>query len=554
MKLSKKWMGFVFVLILSGSIFIANGMGLGAAQMNMPISSLFPAPSFPAPTIIPGYSYPVVDATVTISDDKLKAALKTAAGLQPSAPIYKSDLAKLSGGLDLSNKSIAKTDGLQYCINITDLNLTGNKLTTLPSSITGMTNLQSIVLDGNKFTSMPDALFTMPKITSVSMAGNQIAKIPDKINTLTALVTLNLSNNKLDTISANIGKCTGLKNLDLSGNSFRLKSIPRDICLLPNLENLDVSGNSLSTLPDEIKTMPKLAALNVENNIIDTLPAGLGYAPSLQKVYAARNRLTIIEPSLYAGKVTDLSLDVNRLTDLPTGLSGKTFNSLSIEWNFIDMSDGTDARKIADSIIAPGGKNYMRQLKYISSPTVQATINTVLLKWQPLPEGTSGDGTWKVNKYQIYRDDNGKWVDMSNKLKPIAEMDKFAGAYVVTGLKADTSYKFQIGVEYSLTLNGTTISAHRFFTAVDAKTIGASGTVEPAAEPTVDPNATVAESSAPDTEPTLQPEPTETAVTTTTKGSNTTLLIVLIIIGAVAAIAVVGIVMMLMSKKNKRPY
>lgn len=553
-KLSRKWLAFVFVLMLSGSILIANGKVLGA-PMAEPAPSLWPAPTFPAATIIPNYSYPAVDATVTISDANLKAALKTAAGLQPAAPLYKSDLAKLSGGLDLSNKQIAKADGLQYCVNITSLNLSGNKLTTLPGAFSGLTNLQTLVLDSNKFTSMPDVVFAMSKLTSLSIADSQISKVPDGIKSLTALTYLNLSGNNIDTISTSIGKCTSLINLDLSGNTPKLKQIPRDICLLPNLQNLDLSGNTLSALPDEIRTMPKLTALNVENNLLDTLPAGLGFAPCLQKVYAARNRLTTVEASLLNGKITDLTLDVNRITDLPTGLSGKTFNTFSVEWNFIDMSDGSDARKIADSVNAPGGKNYLRQLNGIAAPKAQGTINTVLLQWQPLQDGTSGDGSWKVNKYQIYLDKNGTWEDMTGHMKPIAELDKYAGAYVVTGLKADTAYKFQIGVEYSLSLNGTTISAHRFFTAVDAKTLGATATMEATAAPTDEPTSSSSDVSPTPGGSTVQPAPTETSpASSQNSGGNTALAVVLIIIGAVAAIAVVAIVLMLSSRRNRRQY
>ena len=492
------------------------------------------------------------DATVSISDSKLKAALHTATGIAAQTPIKRSDLAKLTGGLDLSGKGIAKLEGLQYCENITALKLSSNNIADLPSSFSKLTKLKILLLDKNKLTKMPDALFSLTALTTLSMSSNEITKIPDKINLLSQLTDLNLYSNRISAVPSNISKLTQLKTLNLSKNSF--KEISRDPFMLPALEKLDLSRNTLKEIPNEVTSAPKLVVLNLNDNILTSLPTGLGSAPSLLEVYASVNRLTIIEPTLLSGKVTHLTLDVNRILDLPTGLQGKTFDVFSVEWNFIDMSEGSEARKIGDTVkTRTGSPGYLRQLKFLAEPQAKATTTTVSLTWQPLPDGQDGESSWSVIQYEVYLDKNGTWVNLSNKKTPIAELDKLANQYVVTGLKADTSYKFQVGVEYTIKWNDITVPTHRFYTAVEAKTLATNATAEPTVEPTEEPLPTVEDpATLPPDQPTEVAEPT--SAPTSASGGNKTLLVILVIVGAVVALAVIGGLAFSMMKRSKRPY
>lgn len=539
----KKGLALITAMIVFVSIVLSGGVGLGAPAPMAPLTTVMPTVTFPPASKDQSLTPSTTDAVVTISDSKLKAALHTATGIPAATPIKRSDLAKLTGGLDLSSKQITKLEGLQYCENITDLKLSDNKIADLPASLSKLTKLQTLIVDNNKLTKMPDAIFSMTKLTTLSLKNNSITKVSDKINLLTLLTMFDISDNKLENLPANISKLSQLKYLSLSGNGFA--TLSRDIFLLPALESLDLSNNVLKALPIESASAPKLKALNIEDNILDALPAGLGGAPNLQEVYASINRLKIVEPSLLNGKITKLTLDVNRITDLPTALSGKTFDTFSIEWNFIDMSEGSDSRKIADSVTAPTAKNYMRQLKILPAPTARASSTTVMLQWQLMDGGTEGDSSWVVNKYLIYIDKNGTWGS------PIADVDKLAYQFVATNLKANTSYKFQVGVEYTLTLNGKKMPPHRFFTPVEIKTLASSATAEVTTEPTETPAPT--EMVAP-TPTSVEPAATDASVPAATKSSNSTLIIILIVAGALVAIVLVGVLMMQMSKRKQRPY
>lgn len=564
--MSRKPIALVAAVIFIGVLAMGGGIGLGAPRPDptatatpsataTPTASATPAPTDPGtgtggfifpptskdPTLKPSTS----DATVNITDAKLKTKLKALAGIATSAAIKRSDLAMLTGGLDLSGLGIAKLEGLQYCENVTAINLTDNKVTDIPSSLSKLKKLTYLNLEDNNFAKIPDVVYSLTALTHFSIKNNAVTKVGDKIGQLVNLTTLDLSRNKIDSVSASISKLTKLTSLNLATNA--LKTVSREMFLLPVLAELNLSDNLLKQLPKEAAASPKLVSLLVEDNILEELPAGLGSAPSLVKVVAAINRLTIIEPSLLNGKISYLTLDVNRITDLPTALTGKTFNTFSIEWNYIDMAEGSETRKIADSVTAtPGTKAYIRQLKFLPEAQHNETSTTVYLEWPMMQDGQDGDSSWKVNKYQIYIDKNGVWGS------PIAELDKLAGRYVATGLKADTAYKFQVGVEYSLTLNGRKVT-HRYFTPVEVKTLAASATVEPTVEITPEPTATedstIGQTDEPDPTTTVSAKPDAAS-----GGGSKTALVILIIVGAVAVLAVGGVLAFSMARRGRRNY
>jgi Leucine-rich repeat (LRR) protein len=541
----KKGLALATAFLLFGALVLVNGMGLGAPE-GMPLVSIGPTYVMPTSTLVPSYTGST-DAVVNISDKELKAALIGALNMTPQSVLHKSDLAKLCGGLDLSGKGIVKLDGLQYCTNVTDLKLSNNKINDagVVAALSALTGLRTLLLDGNKLTKVPAAVLSMTNLTYLSLANNQLTKVVENIDSLSSLVNLDLSGNSLTTLPTHIGMLSNIQYLNISGNKFR--DVPKEIFLLPDLQSLDLSGNVLATIPDDAAKMPSLAVLNVEGNILGSLPAGLGNAPSLRKVYAARNRLTDIEASLLNGQITDLTLDVNRITALPQTLSGKTFDTFSVEWNFIDMSEGSESRTIADSVNAPSGKAYLRQLKKVESVQTMSSINTVLLQWQPLADGSDGDCIWKVSKYQIYQVNGESW-------KLVDELDRLAGQYVVTDLDAEKTYTFQVGVEYSLTL-GSMKTGTRYFTPVDATTLGADATAEAFTPlPTATPEDDQTQEEPPDTSNTVQPSQTSAPVVTPDPGPNTGLIVVLIIVGSLLAIGLLIFVAMMMNRGRRRSY
>jgi small GTP-binding protein len=102
-----------------------------------------------------------------------------------------------------------------------------NQLTTLPSEISQLINLETLVIANNKLSHFPIEITELRNLTSLDLSRNQITEIPDAIAQL-----------------------KNLRSLDLSNNQIR--KIPEAIAELPNLTSLNVGGNPIVTPPLEI--------------------------------------------------------------------------------------------------------------------------------------------------------------------------------------------------------------------------------------------------------------------------------------------------------------
>ncbi len=201
------------------------------------------------------------------------------------------------------------------CI-LTQLNMNGNGLTTLPPGIfAGLTNLQRLLLDNNQLATLPAGIF----------------------GGLTNLEFLSLHRNQLATLPAGIfGGLTNLQLLLLGDN--QLANLPPDIFAgLTNLQKLELDENQLATLPPDIFTgLTNLQKLWLSHNQLTTLPFGIfAGLTNLQELWLSDNQLTNLPPGIFAGltNVQTIWLDDNQLVTLPadifTGLTNLQHLTLS---------------------------------------------------------------------------------------------------------------------------------------------------------------------------------------------------------------------------------
>jgi GTPase SAR1 family protein len=111
--------------------------------------------------------------------------------------------------------------------NLTELDLVGLNLTSLPPEIGQFSHLQVLIL-----------------------SNNALASVPPEINYLTNLRQLWLNQNNLTSILPEISYLTNLEYLILSHN--KLTFVPSELSHLNNLEFLDLSENPIRTPPPEI--------------------------------------------------------------------------------------------------------------------------------------------------------------------------------------------------------------------------------------------------------------------------------------------------------------
>ena len=176
--------------------------------------------------------------------------------------------------LDLSHNRLSSLPPeIGQLTNLTRLHWSFNNLSSLPSEIGHLANLTSLNLSGNSLSSLPPEIGQLTKLTSLNLSGNRLSSLPPEIGQLTNLTSLNLWRSNLCGLPSEIGQLTKLTSLNFSGNSLNI--LPPEIGHLTNLTRLDLRHNNLSSLPPEIGQLKKLKYLSLSGTSLDQLPPRL---------------------------------------------------------------------------------------------------------------------------------------------------------------------------------------------------------------------------------------------------------------------------------------
>ena len=143
------------------------------------------------------------------------------------------------------------------------LDLSGNKLKSLPADISRLTKLKIAFFSDNLFTAYPTELAGCKQLSMIGFKANKITIIPENAFT-PALRWLILTDNCISEIPASLGDCPLLQKLMLAGN--QLSSLPSSLANCTNLELLRISANQFESLPDWLLTMPRLTWLAFAGN------------------------------------------------------------------------------------------------------------------------------------------------------------------------------------------------------------------------------------------------------------------------------------------------
>ena len=125
--------------------------------------------------------------------------------------------------LDISNQGITKLDPSVYGkTTTTQLILSNNSLSTLPSEMGKMTNLTILKLDHNLLEgSLIGEIRQVTQLRVLDASYNNMTGVPAEIGQLSKLESLNLSNNKITALPNEIKNLqNNLKLLDLTGNDL----------------------------------------------------------------------------------------------------------------------------------------------------------------------------------------------------------------------------------------------------------------------------------------------------------------------------------------------
>jgi Protein kinase domain/Leucine rich repeat len=198
-------------------------------------------------------------------------------------------LAKLKAGLLTGIQRLDLACGLtEFPREIFDLadsleilNLSGNKLSSLPDDLPRLHKLRIIFCSDNLFTELPAVLGRCQNLTMIGFKANQISSVPDAALAPT-LRWLILTDNHLQSLPSSIGQCTQMQKLMLAGN--QLSDLPVELANCSRLELLRLSANRFSVLPTWLLTMPRLAWLALAGNPLTDSFETVRQAPSIAAI------------------------------------------------------------------------------------------------------------------------------------------------------------------------------------------------------------------------------------------------------------------------------
>ncbi|WP_309732217.1 leucine-rich repeat-containing protein kinase family protein [Chamaesiphon sp. OTE_75_metabat_556] len=143
------------------------------------------------------------------------------------------------------------------------LNLSDNKLRSLPADLGRLHDLKIIFLSNNDFEEVPEVLADCPNLSMVSFKSNKIRVLGENVLPLNVRWLI-LTDNQLERLPNSIGQLHKLQKLMLAGN--QLRSLPDEMAACQNLELIRLAANRLESLPSWLFTLPRLSWLAYAGN------------------------------------------------------------------------------------------------------------------------------------------------------------------------------------------------------------------------------------------------------------------------------------------------
>jgi len=201
----------------------------------------------------------------------------------------------------------------------TVLNLSNHDLAAVPPGLSALADLTELDLSGNRLEMIPLALAQLGKLQILNLARNQLAEFPAAITAIPSLRVLDLSQNRIGVLPPALGSLTELQSLNLAENE--LAELPAAIGALAKLQTLDVNNNALVALPPTIGKLAELRDLILTGNQLEALPESFGDLRLLELDLSDNRFVDFPLPVTRVISLSSLRMDRNRLQDLPLELT-----------------------------------------------------------------------------------------------------------------------------------------------------------------------------------------------------------------------------------------
>uniref|UniRef100_A0A8C3N349 Uncharacterized protein n=1 Tax=Geospiza parvula TaxID=87175 RepID=A0A8C3N349_GEOPR len=123
-------------------------------------------------------------------------------------------------------------------------------LTSLPPDFGNLRCLTHLDLSFNRLSTLPSCILHLPSLRVLLVSHNCLVTLPEDFGCLSKLTFFSAMKNQLKDLPQSIGELSMLQDLDLSENALEL--LPEEVGNLHNCTELDLSGNCLSSIPDSL--------------------------------------------------------------------------------------------------------------------------------------------------------------------------------------------------------------------------------------------------------------------------------------------------------------
>lgn len=177
------------------------------------------------------------------------------------------ETASKTGVLQLSDYKLKEIpdEALNLSDKLRNLDLSKNKLSSLPNDVCKFKLLKQLNLDTNRIETIPDSLGNMKKLEMFNMSNNLITFLPESFAKLSNLKQVYLSNNRIKEFPTQLLGLHSLEVVDLSHN--KITEIPKGMSELYAAE-LNLSQNEISIISDDMHLAPRLKILRLEENCL----------------------------------------------------------------------------------------------------------------------------------------------------------------------------------------------------------------------------------------------------------------------------------------------
>ena len=285
---------------------------------------------FESHSIVVSFSVDIVN----FPDPGLEAAIRSAIG-KPTGDIWNTDLVGLTH-LNAIGRSISNLEGIQYCIDLTELYLNSNQIVDI-TALSGLTNLRNLWLSHNPIVDI-SALSALTNLTELHLDNNQIVNL-GALSSLTNLTELWLPENQIVDISP-LASLTNLMYLFLHINQIVNISA---LSGLTNLINLDLQHNQIVNI-SALLGLTNLINLDLTHNQIVNISALSGLT-ALTWLEMDQNKIVDISALSGLTNLRKLWLHYNQISDLQALVDNAglgTGDNLYIQENDLDLTPGSD--------------------------------------------------------------------------------------------------------------------------------------------------------------------------------------------------------------------